>query len=86
MTPAQLNVCARANVKRRQEEQQIAQANIYSLASLIRSMVWSKNPPGFDQVFPEAKTSTKKQEEMTDDAMYVMVKKLNALFGGEEVD
>lgn len=83
MTPAQLNVYARAYVKRRQEEQQIAQANIYSLALLIRSMVWSKNPPDYHTAFPGNKP---KPQEMDDDQLYERVRQLNALFGGEEVD
>ena len=62
----------------------MAVANIYSLASLIRSMVWSKHPPSFDRAFPGARETSKR--EMTDDQMFAMVKGLNALYGGEEVD
>lgn len=83
MTPAQLNVYARAYVKRRQEEQQITQANIYSLAALIRPMVWSKNPPDYATVFPDKKSEPK---EMDDDQLYAAVRRLNALFGGKEAD
>lgn len=36
--------------------------------------------PGFDD------TQHKKLEKMSDDAMYAMVRALNAQFGGEEVD
>ena len=86
MTPVELNIYARAYAEQQAQTQRLRSANIYSLAALIRSMVWSKHPPSFDRAFPEAKTNTKKQEEMTDDQMYAMVKGLNALFGGEEVD
>jgi len=85
MTPVELNIYARAYADQRKQEQRLQVANIYSLAALIRSMVWSKHPPSFDRVFPEAKAD-KKQEIMTDDQMYAMVKGLNALYGGKEVD
>jgi hypothetical protein len=83
MTPVELNLYANAFVDRRKEEQRITQANLYSLAALIRPMVWSKHPPSFEKAFPEQK---KQPEAMTDDQMYAIVKGLNALFGGEEVD
>lgn len=83
MTPVQLNIYARAVTRRRQEEQRLTQANIYSLAALIRPMIWSKHPPNLERAFPDAKP---KPREMTDEEMYAQVKHLNALFGGEEVD
>lgn len=86
MTPVELNIYARAYAEQQRQAQRLRVANIYSLAALIRSMVWSKHPPSFDRAFPDAGPNIKKQEEMTDDAMYAMVKGLNALFGGEEVD
>ncbi len=55
MTPAQLNLYARAYTKRRQDEQKLAQANIYSLAALVRPMIWGKHPPSFEKVFPGPK-------------------------------
>ena len=85
MTPVELNLYARAYAEQQTQAQRLRVANIYSLAVLIRSMVWSKHPPSFDRAFPDAGVK-KKQEEMTDDAMYAMVKGLNALFGGEEAD
>lgn len=84
MTPAQLNLCAKAYTQRKQEKQRINQVNIYNLASLIRTMVWSKYPPDFDKAFPDK--SKKEPVEMDDDQLYAAVKRLNALFGGEEVD
>lgn len=83
MTPAELNLYARAYVRRREDEERICQANIYSLASLIRTMVWAKHPPRFEKVFPEKK---RKREPMTDEEMYARVVALNRLFGGEEVE
>lgn len=84
MTPVELNIYARAYVSRRKEEQKITQANLYSHAALIRSMIWSKYPPSLERVYPDSQP--KQQDQMTDDQMYAMVKGLNALFGGEEVD
>lgn len=83
MTPAQLNIYARAFTQRHQDEQKLTQANIYSLAALIRPMVWSKRPPSFEKAFPGLK---QKPKQMSDDEMYSQIKRLNALFGGEEVD
>lgn len=81
MTPAELNLYASAYAKRRKEEQRLAQANLYALAALVRAMIWAKHPPSFDRVFPE-----ERKENMSDEQMYVMVKGLNALFGGKEAD
>ena len=81
MTPAELNLYAGAYAKRRKEEQRLAQANLYALAALVRAMIWAKHPPSFDRVFPE-----ERKENMSDEQMYVMVKGLNALFGGKEAD
>ena len=85
MTPVQLNTYARACAKRRSEEQRLTQANIYSLAALIRPMVWSKSPPSFSAAFPNAQSEKKRQDPMSDDEMYAIARALNALFGGEEV-
>lgn len=79
MTPAELNLYANTCAERRKAEQRLTQANIYSLAALIRPMIWAKHPPSFDRVFPE-----ERRGRMTDEQMYAMVKGLNALFGGEE--
>lgn len=81
MTPVQLNLYARAWTERRQEEQRLVQVNLYSLAALIRSMVWAKHPPSFERVFPEHRPA---QGEMDYNQLYETVKGLNALFGGTE--
>lgn len=85
MTPVELNIYARAYANRREQEQHLQVVNIYSLAALIRSMVWSKHPPSLEEAFPYAKTN-EEHEDMTDSQMYAMVRGLNALFGGKEVD
>lgn len=85
MTPVELNIYARAYGERCKREQRLQTANIYSLAALIRSMVWSKRPPSYDKAFPNSPVP-ERHEEMTDDQMYAMVRGLNALYGGKEVD
>lgn len=82
MTPVELNLYARAWEERRRAEQETAQVNLYSLAALIRPMIWAKHPPSYDQVYPKR---APKPQTQTDEQMYAMVRGLNALFGGEEV-
>lgn len=83
MTPAELDIYARAYEARQAARQRDTQVNLYNLAALIRSMVWAKHPPSYEKAFPEGKTE--KNDEMTDEQMYAMARALNALFGGEEV-
>lgn len=78
MTPAQLHLCGKAH----KEKQRDIGAYIYTLAALIRPMVWSEHPPEYEQVF----RSAKKNEEMSDEQMYAVARALNQMFGGEEVD
>lgn len=81
MTPGELNACARAYGRRQDAQRREKQGEIYNLAALIREMVWAKKAPSFESVFPEkAETAG----EMTDDAMYAVVRALNAAFGGTE--
>lgn len=84
MTPVQLNLYARANAERERERQRQTEGNIYALAALIRAMIWSHDPPAFDTVFPQGEGQEKPREEMSDEAIYAVVKGLNALFGGQE--
>ena len=58
----------------------MTRAQIYSLAALMRTMLFSKYPPRFEAVFPE-EIRTK---EMTDEAMFAQVPALKRLFGGKE--
>lgn len=82
MTPAELQLYARAWAERSKAEQETAQVNLYSLAALIRPMIWAKHPPSYERAFP---AQTPEPQAQTDDEMYAMVRGLNALFGGEEV-
>ena len=58
----------------------MTRAQIYSLAALMRTMLFSKYPPRFEAVFPEEIW----KKEMTDEAMFAQVQALNRLFGGKE--
>lgn len=80
MTPAELNLCAKAYGARQERRQKQAQANLYALAALIRGMVWARNPPSYEDAFPERSA----EKDMTEEQMYAMVQGLNALLGGEE--
>ncbi len=81
MTPVELNACARAYGRRQEAQRREKQSDIYNLAALIREMVWAKSAPSFERVFPENAGTAK---EMSDDAMYAVVRALNAAFGGTE--
>lgn len=84
MTPVELNIYARAYAARHKDEQRLTQANMYSHAALMRSMIWSKHPPSFERVF--ADSQPRQTEQMTDEQLFAMVQSLNALYGGEEVN
>lgn len=55
MTPAQLNVYARARSEALAARQRLTAANLYNLATMIRGAVWGKHGlPPFEKMFPEA--------------------------------
>ena len=87
ITPRELYILSRGVEESRRAEQRLTQINLYSLASLVRSAVWSKHMPTYQRFFGEdpdvSKSDTKK--EMSDEAMYAVVRSLNAAFGGKEV-
>lgn len=78
MTPAELSLYADAYV----EQNEMREAYLYTLAALIRPMIWSEHPPEFESVF----RSARKRKEMTDEQMFAVVQALNRQFGGVEVD
>lgn len=54
---------------------------------LARTLVAGGCVQSFDEAFPGFDAANQNgKKEMTDDAMYQMVRALNAQFGGEEVD
>lgn len=81
MTPAQLNVYARARSEALAARQRLTAANLYNLATMIRGAVWGEHGlPPFEKMFPEAASA----RSMSDEAMFRQVQALNKLFGGEE--
>jgi len=78
MTPAQLNTWAKAVSRKQEELIRLSYGFIYSLAALIRPMIWAKRPPKPEDFIPGVK------KEMTDDQMYAVVLVLNRAFGGTE--
>ena len=83
MTPAELNLYARAQGERIRAEQKAVRGNLYSLSVLIRAMVWAKSPPSYETAFPD---DAEKSKDMTDDEIYATIRALNAAMGGKEVD
>jgi hypothetical protein len=77
-------VRAAADVRR--AEQRLAQINNYSLAKLVRSAVWAKHMPSYQRFFGEDSGAWSKSDhrEMSDEAMYAVVRGLNKAFGGKE--
>lgn len=59
---------------------------LYNAAVFLAQTVTGKQLASFEQAFPGFGDAGRKQEEMTDDAMYAVARALNAQFGGEEVD
>lgn len=80
LTPMELSLYAEAYRDRLEDEARMTKAKIYSLAALVRTMMYNKFPPRFETVFPEDVP----KKEMTDEAMYAQVQALNRLFGGTE--
>lgn len=78
MTPAQLNTWARAITRKQEDAIRLSYGLIYSLAALIRPMIWAKHPPMPEEFIPGAR------KEMTDKQMYDAVTALNRAFGGTE--
>lgn len=80
MTPRELLWLADEFRARSDDEAKISRSKLYTLAALVRAMIWAKRPPKYERVFPE----DRKHKEMTDDELYAQARALNALFGGKE--
>ena len=78
MTPRELRIWADAYLKQQKRMQHDRKVMTYNLSALIRSMIWKKHAPRYEDVFPE------NRGPMDDDAMYSTVRALNKLFGGKE--
>lgn len=82
MTPRELEWLLDAYGEGAEEQARLSRAKIYSLASVVRTMVWAKHPPSYERVFP----GDSRKKEMSDEEMFEQVKVLNAIFGGKEED
>lgn len=80
MTPRELLWLVDEYQKRNKDDAKISRSKLYTLAALVRTMIWSKRPPKYERVFPE----DREKKEMTDDELYAQARALNALFGGKE--
>ena len=76
----ELSLYAEAYRDRLEDETRMTKAKIYSLAALVRTMVYSKFPPRYETVFPE----DIRKKKMSDEAMFAQVQALNRIFGGKE--
>lgn len=81
MTPAQLAIAAKARIDVLMLDQQIAQANNYSLACLIRTAVWGKKMPDFDKLTRQGRKPNN-SEEMTDQQMLNSLTAITKALGG----
>ncbi len=75
---------ATAYLEMRRAEQRLAQVNIHSLASLVRRAVWGKRMPNYEECFNDSVPSSGTKKAMSDEAMYITVKAINAALGGKE--
>ncbi len=79
MTPRELDAMLEARAEQAEVEDRQTRLKIYNLAAAVRTMIWAKNPPSYERMFPEDR-----KNDMTDEEMYAQVRALNALFGGSE--
>lgn len=82
MTPAELDIYAKAWADT-QKQQAYLQA--LTIRAMIGSLLTGKRAPAFERLFSEAKQPVKKSGPMTDQAMFELVKALNATFGGSDL-
>lgn len=84
MTPWELDVCARAWADT-QRQQTYLQA--LTIRAMIGTLLSGKRAPSYERCFgrSEQPVAAKPTGPMTDDAMYAMVKSLNATFGGKDL-
>lgn len=57
---------------------------LYNAAVFLAQIVAGKRIPSFHEAFPGFSVEEQNNKEMTDEAMYAVVRALNAQFGGEE--
>lgn len=79
MTPAQLQIYAKAQAEKLKTERENKNRDIYNLSVLIRQQIWSKELVEYEDVFAE------EEKEVDDDEFFNYICALNRQFGGEEV-
>lgn len=77
MTPLELRLYIKGQRMAEELRQELRERNLYTLAALIRSAVWGKKMPSFEDAFGGS-------DDMDDEAMYRTVRALNAALGGRE--
>ncbi len=82
LTPAEFFAFADGYLKNAENEQEMAKMRIYSLACAIRTAIWGKRMPQYDQMFAKQK----QKEQMTDEAMYQVCEALCRAYGGKIED
>ena len=81
LTPAELDILAESWLEAREDRMETLQHGIYTLAALIRPMIWGEDIPSYEDVFGGAGHGG---EDMTDEAMYEVVLAWNKALGGVE--
>ena len=71
LTPRQFAAYADGCIERRNDDQKLAQVNIYNLACLVKSAVWGKHMVKYERAFPDAKKL--RDGAMSDEEMYASV-------------
>ncbi|MBQ6756779.1 MAG: hypothetical protein IJP43_07580 [Oscillospiraceae bacterium] len=79
MTPAQLQIYAKAQAEKLKTERENKNRHIYNLSVLIRQQIWSKELVEYEDVFAD------EEKEVDDDEFFSYICALNRQFGGEEV-
>lgn len=70
----------RENERAKKQSVALYNATVFLAGALAGKM------KSFNEAFPGFESETREKEEMSDEAMYAVVRALNAQFGGEEVD
>ena len=82
LTPAEFFAFADGYLTNVEKEQEMANMRIYSLACAVRTAIWGKRMPQYDQMFGRQK----QKEQMTDEEMFQVCEALCMAFGGKIED
>ena len=78
MTPAAFSAWTKGYICTQKENDERMKAWIYCHASLVRSAVWGRRMPDYEQIF------ARNRRNMSDEEMYESVLALNAMIGGKK--